>query len=202
MESQMSTQLSAPTTTEKTHHNGIFVALAPWVLFTVVAEHGTVKLASLVALAVAIAIALPGIRAGQPKTLELGAIVAFIGFAVVAFTADGSTADWLARYARAVAAGLLALIALGSLLFIPFTEQYARAELPRQYWSSPAFKALNRRLTLLWAGVFAAMVPSHIIAGSADTRPTNIVFNWVIPIGLVLFGLKRTQAMASAKVPA
>ncbi|HEX4345773.1 MAG TPA: hypothetical protein VHZ31_09440 [Solirubrobacteraceae bacterium] len=198
----MSTQLSVPTTTEKTHHNGMFVALVPWVLFTVVAEHGTLKAASIITLVVAIAIALPSIRAREPKIIELGGIVAFFAFAIVAFTADGSTAEWLTRYARAVAAGLLAAIALGSLLFVPFTEQYARAELPREYWSSPVFKALNRRLTLLWAGVFAAMVPSHVIAGTLDSTPANIVFNWVIPIGLVLLGLNRTQAMANTKAAA
>lgn len=45
-------------------------------------------------------------------------------------------AGWGA-YARAVAAGLLALIAFCSLLLTPFTEQYAREQVPQQFWSSP-----------------------------------------------------------------
>ena len=35
---------------EATHSSGVFVALVPWVLFTVIAEHGTLKLASIAAL--------------------------------------------------------------------------------------------------------------------------------------------------------
>ena len=45
----------------------------------------------------------------------------------------------------------------------------------------------------MWGTVFAAMVPFHIAAGAIDTRPTNIVLNWVIPIGLVLWGIKQTS---------
>ena len=66
---------------------GIFIALIPWIVFTVLASHATLKLGSLAALAAAIVIAVPGIRSGRPKVLEVGAIVTFIGFVVVAFLA-------------------------------------------------------------------------------------------------------------------
>jgi hypothetical protein len=173
----------------------MYVALVPWLLFTVIAEHGTLKIASIAALVIAIGIAIPAIRQGNPKVIEIGAAVAFAGFTVVAFVADPSVAHWLERYARAVAAGLLAIIALGSLLFTPFTEQYARERVPRELWSSPKFKAINRQLTLLWAGVFCAMVVSHVIAGEIDKRGANIFFNWVVPVFLVLSAIKRVELM-------
>jgi len=173
----------------------MYVALVPWLLFTVIAEHGTLKIASIAALVIAVGIAIPGIRQGNPKVIEIGAAVAFAGFTVVAFAADASVAHWLERYARAVAAGLLAIIALGSLLFTPFTEQYARERVPRELWSSPRFKAINRQLTLLWAGVFCVMVVSHVIAGEIDKRGANIFFNWVVPIFLVLSAVKRIDVI-------
>jgi hypothetical protein len=186
--------------TEKgSHGSGVFIALVPWVLFTVVAEHGTLKLASVAALVIAIGISLPGILKGRPKLLELGAVIAFIGFTVVAFAADASLGEFVERYARAIAAALLALIAFASLTAVPFTEQYARDEVPRELWSSPTFKSVNRRLTVMWGTVFAAMVPFHIAAGAIDTRPTNIVFNWLIPIGLVLWGIKETSVITGDK---
>ncbi|MGH2884058.1 MAG: hypothetical protein ACRDPA_15425, partial [Solirubrobacteraceae bacterium] len=49
---------------------GIFIALIPWIIFTVLAAHSTLKLGSLVALAAAVVIAIPGIRSGHPKSLE------------------------------------------------------------------------------------------------------------------------------------
>jgi hypothetical protein len=174
----------------------MYVALIPWLLFTVIAEHGTLKIASIAALVIAIGVAIPAIRRGNPKVIEIGAAVAFVGFTIVAFVADASTAHWLERYARALAAGMLALIALGSLLFTPFTEQYARERVPRELWSSPRFKAVNRQLTLLWSGVFCAMVVSHVIAGELDKHWANIFFNWVVPGFLVVSALKRVDLIS------
>ncbi len=180
---------------------GIYIAFIPWVLFTLITQHDTLKAAAVVALLGAVVIALPAMLAGRPKLLELGAVAAFAGFTVVAFAADASTAAWLGRYARAIAAGLLALIAFGSLLMTPFTEQYARESVPRRLWSSPRFVAINRQLTLMWACVFTAMVPSHIIAGALDTRRANTIFNWVIPIVLLVWAAKRTTAVSDGEQP-
>jgi hypothetical protein len=120
----------------------------------------------------------------------------FIAFTVAAFAGDHATAVWMARYSRAIAAALLALIAFGSLAFTPFTEQYAREQVPREFWSSAPFKATNRRLTVMWTSVFAAMVPFHVIAGVIDKKPTNIICNWVIPIALIVWGAKRSDEIA------
>ena len=180
---------------------GIFIALIPWVLFTILGERTSVKAASLIALAAAVLIAARGVRSGHPKLLELAAVATFIAFTIVAFTVSADSADWLQRYARGIAAGVLALIAFGSLLSVPFTEQYAREEVPPEAWGSPRFKAINRQLTLVWACVFAAMVPSHIVAGALDTTPGNLIFNWAIPIALVVYGAKRTTAVSQEASP-
>jgi hypothetical protein len=63
---------------------------------------------------------------------------------------------------------------------------------PRQFWASPRFKRINRQLTAMWGFVFLLMVPSHIVAGLIDTRRGNTFFNWVIPIALIVFAVKRT----------
>ncbi len=36
------------------------------------------------------------------------------------------------------------------------------------------------------------MVPFHIIAGALDRRGTNILFNWVVPILLVVWAAKQS----------
>ncbi len=177
---------------------GIYLAFIPWVLFSLVAQHSTLKAAAVAALGVSIAIALPALLKGRSKVLELGAIVAFAGFTAVAFMADPATGEWVARYARGIAAALLSLIAFGSLLFVPFTEQYARESVPRQYWSSPRFKRINRQLTTMWGLVFAVMVPAHVIAGAVDTHRANLIFNWAIPIALIVWAVKRTASVSQA----
>jgi hypothetical protein len=190
------TRLTAAGRAEKNDKRGfgIYMAFVPWVLFTLITQHDSLKAAAIAALGAAVAIALPSLTAGRPKMLELGAIAAFAGFTVVAFSADPATGAWVARYARAIAAGVLALISFGSLLLTPFTEQYARESVPRELWSSPRFKEINHRLTLMWSWVFVAMIPSHLIAGAIDTRRANTVFNWVVPIVLIVWAAKRTAA--------
>jgi hypothetical protein len=171
---------------------GIYLAFIPWILFSVVAEHSTLKLAAGSALVASALIAARSARSGGVKVLELGAVLAFVAFAVAAFTADPATATFVDRYARAIAAGLLSLIALGSLLVVPFTEQYARETVPPQLWPSPQFKHMNRQLTTMWGLVFATMVPAHVLAGAIDTHRANLILNWAIPAVLVIWAAKRT----------
>jgi hypothetical protein len=181
-------------------HAGIFVALVPWLLFSVVCRFD-VQAAALLALAASAVIAFPAVRAGRPKILELAAVASFAGFSLVVLAIDPGSADTLHRYARGIAAGLLALIAFGSLLFTPFTEQYARESVPERFWGTPQFKAGNRAMTAMWGAIFAAMVPCHIVAGSLDTTRSNLLLNWVVPVLLVMYGVKRSSAV-TAEAPA
>jgi hypothetical protein len=56
-------------------------------------------------------------------------------------------------------------------------------------------------MTAMWGLIFAAMVPCHVIAGSLDTTRSNLIFNWVLPVMLVMWGVKRSSA-ATAEAPA
>ena len=194
-------ETTAPSSaTEHTSGGTMYLSFGSWVLFTVLAEHGTLKLAAIASLVIAIAVTLYSTRGGGSlKMLDLAAIATFIAFAILAFVGDHSLTHFLTRYARAIAAALLAILVLGSLLFTPFTEQYARERVSKQFWGSPEFKETNRKLTLLWAGVFALMTCSHIIAGAIDKPVTNIIFNWVIPIYLVLHASQAAPGAAETK---
>jgi hypothetical protein len=185
---------STPTKPSAPSGGGIFIALIPWVLFTIIADHGTLKIASLASIVIAIGVCVYSARDGKrPTMIEYAAVATFIAFAIVAFVADASVTQFLTRYARAIAAGVLSVLVFGSLLFVPFTEEYARQTVPPEYWSSPRFKRINRRLTAMWGGIFAVMTVSHVIGGIIDHRGTNIIFNWVIPIALVVWGVKQSD---------
>jgi hypothetical protein len=188
----------SPETKQAGPGSGIYLAFIPWIVFSLAAQHSTLKLAAIGALLASVLIAARSIRAGGAKVLELGAVLAFVGFTVVAFIADPATAAFLDRYARAIAASVLSLIAFGSLLVVPFTEQYARESVPRGLWSSPQFKRINRQLTTMWGLVFAAMVPAHVIAGAIDTHRANLIFNWAIPVALIIWAAKRTTAVSDS----
>jgi hypothetical protein len=188
-----------PTSTERAEAAGgsdIVIAFLPWVLFSVAAERWSLVAASIVALVAAALIARRSIAAGNAKILELGTVATFGGFTVASLLLDASAADTLTRYSRAIAIALLALIAFGSLLFTPFTEQYARESAPRELWGTTRFRQVNRSLTAMWAFVFLAMLPSHIVAARIDTRQGNLIFNWAIPVLLIVWASKRTARVA------
>lgn len=176
---------------------GIFIAFVPWILFGTISNHDSIAAAGLIALAAAIVIGLPSFAARRPKILDLGAIAAFAGFSIAGLVL-GSDADWLETYGQAVSSALLAAIALGSLLYVPFTEQYARDSVPQEYWSSPTFKRVNRELTLMWGLVFVALVPCQAIAGAIGTARGHTFFSWVIPIALIVWAVKRTARVSEA----
>jgi hypothetical protein len=98
---------------------------------------------------------------------------------------------FLQRYHSAIAIGALALFAVASLALHPFTEQYAREVVQRKYWNTTRFNRANVELTLMWAGVFAAIAVSEMTAGALDSRLASTIFNWVVPVALVLIGVQQ-----------
>lgn len=180
-------------------HPSIWLGFLPWILFAVLCRRDTLQAAVVVGLVGALAVSAPSVLAGRPKILELGTVAFFVVFVVVVFVVDPGADDFLNRYGRAIATGGLALIASVSLLVgRPFTEQYAREQVDPSLWHSARFVGLNRRFTAGWALVFAAMACSHIVAGAIDTHRAETIFNWVIPI-LLIVGMVRYMGRARAE---
>jgi hypothetical protein len=62
----------------------------------------------------------------------------------------------------AVDLGLLAIVLVSIAVGRPFTIQYARERIAEQYWQTPLFLAVNRRITWVWAAAFAVLVAAHV----------------------------------------
>ena len=99
--------------------------------------------------------------------------------------------DWMDTYATTTSSGVLAVMALGSMAFTPFTEQYARVDRPLQDWEKAAFRQTNRVLTLMWALVFALIAVLGFYA--ARVPQTADWTNWVIPIVVIVGAAGMTQ---------
>ena len=70
-------------------------------------------------------------------------------------------------YATTLSSGVLAVMSLGSLAFVPFTAQYAPESAPQQDWEKAAFRRTNQVLTLMWALVFALIAVLGYVAVQA-----------------------------------
>ncbi|MFD3555134.1 hypothetical protein ACFWWA_24025 [Streptomyces goshikiensis] len=180
------------------------LSLAPWIVFTLAAGNGvaaqwSAALAALVALAAAV----PSIRAGRPKLLDAMGVVTFAALSALAFAGGHGAQGFVTDHGRTVATGALAVLILVTLPFMPFTEQYAREEAPRIVWDSPQFKKTNRLFSAAWGGVFAVMTLAHLVASQApDNTALDVVCNWVVPILAVqrMFAfMKRYRARQSLR---
>lgn len=171
-------------------HANVFVGFVPWIVFAVLASPSTWELAAVAGLIASVILAGPDLRARRPKVLEVTGVAFFLVLSVLALVLDRGDLDWVERYAQVISSGVIAVVALGSLFVMPFTEQYARESTPPEYWDSPTFRQINRTLTAVWGVVFAinavlAWVSLHTGAGHDWPR-------WIIPVALIVGAVKFT----------
>jgi hypothetical protein len=168
-----------------------FVGFVPWIIYWVVADGPSTWMFG--ALCAVIAALILGVSAGRgrPRLLEVVTIVFFIAVTVAGMAVGAQDRDWMDTYATTLSAGVLAAMALGSLAFVPFTEQYAPETAPRHDWEKLAFRRTNQVLTLMWALVFALIAALGYVAIKA---PSTI--DWtkaVIPIVVIVGAIGMTQ---------
>ena len=206
---------SAPRTLRCMSMKRVLVGFVPWIVFTLVATRlgpGAVGVACVLAFVVAVGLVVRSVSRGEsPKLLEVTGAAVFLGLAVVAAAVPGVDGV-LADYGRALAAAILAAVIFALLPVMPFTEQYARESVPREYWHTAEFRSINRRISAAWGGVVAVMALSHAVAGTVEVpdpgvgplhRPVDLAFNWIIP-GLLVWaaaGYTRRVSGERGSVP-
>jgi hypothetical protein len=168
-----------------------FVGFVPWIIYWVVADGPSTWMFG--AICAVISALILGVSAGRgrPRVLEVVTIVFFIAVTVVGMVVGAQDRDLMDTYATTLSAGVLAAMALGSLAFVPFTEQYAPESAARREWEKTALRRTNRVLTLMWALVFALIAMLGYVAVKA---PSTI--DWtkaVIPIVVIVGALGMTQ---------
>ncbi len=185
----------------------MFLSLIPWLVFSfVVNRHGVNAAgdAALLATAIAAVFLVRDAGSGSVKVIDVAGVMIFGVFAVACFVTGPGTSTWVADYGRGTAAGALAVVMLGSAVTVPFTEQYAREVVPREYWGTPQFRSVNRRISAVWGAAIAVMACGHLLAGNLapvsagapDARPIDLLFNWLLPIALILGAIRYTGAVA------
>ena len=187
----------------------MFLGFAPWIIFSVVAERAGadhVALAAILAFVIALGLTVyESLRSGW-KILDVAGVATFGIIAVIGLVGDDQVDESLVNFGRGGSTFVLAAIMAISAFTIPFTEQYARQSVDESLWHTPLFREKNKKISLMWAEVILAIAVSHIIAGiltsSADlagSHPGNLLLNWIIPIALIVFAIKRTRAIADQR---
>ncbi|HEV7421377.1 MAG TPA: hypothetical protein VGO30_16215 [Mycobacterium sp.] len=168
-----------------------FVGFAPWIIYWVVAEGPSTWMYGGLCAVLSALIFGVSMGFGGPRLLETVTIVFFVGVTAAGMIVGAEDRDWMDTYSTTLSSGVLAVMALGSLAFTPFTEQYARISPPLEAWEIPAFRQTNRVLTLMWALVFALIAVLGFAA--AKVPETRDWTNWVIPIVVIVGAVGMTQ---------
>ncbi len=188
---------------------GLAVGLAPWLLYLVMphpADSGA--LIYLGATATVVAGALTWWARARSRTTLLGSAATwtFAAVTVAALVGGESARDWLRTYSPAATLWVLAAVMVLSIRTVPFTERYARQSLPESYWHSPLLHAINRRISLVWAGCTLVAAVSVTAAATVGVRvPTARVpagglapylalsLAWVVPVAAILVACRYTD---------
>ncbi|BDM70307.1 hypothetical protein HEK616_37940 [Streptomyces nigrescens] len=182
---------SDPRRPDATRGLNLFLGFAPWIIFAVVASPSSWGFAALAALITAIGASIPDIRRRSLKILDIAGMLFFAVICTLSLVLDRHALIWLETYAQTLSAGVLAVVALTSLAFMPFTEQYARESVPRAYWGSPLFRHVNRVLTAVWGAVFLVTALLGVLA--LHTTSGADWLNWIIPIALLVGAVRFTR---------
>lgn len=170
---------------------GAFAGFIPWIIFWVVAGPASWEYAAGGALLASLILAFPDVEGKSLKTLDLASIFFFGVLTVLGLILDRADLDWLEDYSQAVSSGLLALIVLGTLPFVPFTEQYARDQAPREVWDTPKFKHTNFVISAVWGCAFLGSAILGVIAEEVSSGSEWL--NWIIPIALIIGAFRFTN---------
>ncbi|WP_030176704.1 MULTISPECIES: hypothetical protein [Actinomycetes] len=187
----------------------MFLGFAPWIIFSVVAERAGadhVALAAILAFVIALGLTVYETMRSGWKILDVAGVATFGIIAVIGLVGNEQVDESLVNFGRGGSTFVLAAIMAISAFTIPFTEQYARQSVDESLWHTPMFREKNKKISLMWAEIIFAIAVAHIIAGiltsSADlagSHPGNLLLNWIIPIALIVFAIKRTRAIADRR---
>ncbi len=121
---------------------------------------------------------------GGVKILSVVQLVILAVFTVVGFTAGRGAATALEPYARGVASLALGAFILATSFSFPFTEQFARGSVPQQYWKSPQFRGVNRRISLAWGIAVLAIGAGHFAAAYVGSGAPvfRLLLDWGVPV--------------------
>jgi dienelactone hydrolase len=197
--------LAQPDAPEHRHTSPLaaFVGFVPWIAYWALIGSVSFRLAVVIAFALSVLIAgSPLVRRQRPKVFELGGLAVFSILLVVTFATDD---NFLERWIQPLTnAGIFTVAATSLIIGRPFTLEYARESVPAEVAAMPGFAYINKVITAVWAGAFAAMMISAlvppIVEGDATIREggstLSIIGYWVVP-----FSALGLAALFSAKFP-
>ena len=180
----------------------LIIGFSPLIVFSVLTKalpSGDIGVCALVAAVLALVAMAISRPVWPPKVLNVCSFVLFTVLTVLGFTLGKHDDSWLATWGGAGVGLVLGAFILALVPVMPFTEQYAREEVPRQEWGSATFKRINHALSLAWGTAIMATGASRLLAealhrhGSGRVLP-QLLLGAAVPVIIVIYMLKFTKS--------
>ena len=174
----------------------LILVFLPLVIFSVLARllpPGLIIVAALPAAATVAITVLASRPIWPPKILSAVSLTLFALIAGLGFALDRRGDCWLATWGGAGIGLLVGMVILALLPVRPFTERFTRQTTPRAYWSSPAFRKVNRVLSLAWGVAIFAVGLSRVTAAAISQHTSRylpeLLLDLIAPVVIILGAL-------------
>ena len=148
----------------------ILFSLTPFIVFFVLMRVVSPLAGLAAAFAASVLLGFRQWRRGESmKVLEVGSLALF-GLLLL-YTLVAAPEWTVAKVRLAVDGGLLIIVLVSLAIGMPFTLQYARESVPKEFWTAPLFMTTNRRVTAAWAAAFAVMTAADAAAHYIEAIP-------------------------------
>ena len=177
-----------------------FIDLLPWLLMSWISGPGRVLIGAWVGLLLT---ALVVLLRGSPyrlTQLELLAASTFFFFLLMGLQAPATAQGWLAEHADQLSDSLFMVFVLGgNLLGHPFTEDYARMELPEHLFKQASYRKTMLVRAWVWFAAFALQSAMGLVADLVFDEPDQLWWGWLLPLAVIMAALTFTEEFRAAK---
>lgn len=183
----------------------LIFSFAPWLAFLFLSGHTltSLRISIAVAAVITVVMALTGLHRGA--VLYSGYL--FFGFALIFIVWQENM--WVIQRLGIIANGTLyATTLLTMILGKPFTADYAKAEVPQEFWESAGFIRSCYTTTTVWSAVFLLNLLAAIVSyyDKELVRSHVEIFNYSVLLSGVIYTCvytrlkrRRTAALAAAQ---
>ena len=177
-----------------------FMDLLPWLMMSWIGGSGRVLVGACVGLLLtALAVLLRGLP-WRLLQLEALAAITFFLFLVMALLAPASAQNWLAEHADQLSDSLfMAFVLAGNLLGRPFTEDYARMDLPEHLLRQAPYRKTMMVLAWVWFAAFALQSSMGLVADLVFDQPDGLWWGWLLPLAVIMAALTFTEEFTASK---
>ncbi len=166
----------------------ILISFVPWFLYWIFLSCGLLHVAAFAGVIGTVVFNLKDFMAHKGKILPIGSLIFFLVLSILAFFLPPRL---LWTWVPLAGNYTLALITLVSILIgKPFTMQYARESVPKEFWGTKPFIHANYVITWVWFFAFIVMSSPDIFDLAAIHSPSW--FKWVFSLACGCGAIKFT----------